>query len=72
MARPRIYEEHRVATAIRLPASVHAELRRLARARDVSVNYVITRAVEELLASSSGREDDSALSVRPTSGGRGA
>ena len=72
MARPRIYEEHRVATAIRLPASGHAELRRLARARDVSVNYVITRAVEELLASSSGREDDSALSVRPTSGGRGA
>ena len=73
MARPRIYEEHRVATAVRLPASVHAELRRLARARDVSVNYVVTRAVEELLASSTGRGGRRpALSVRPTAAGRGA
>ena len=72
MARPKIYEERRVATAVRLPASVHAELQRLARARDVSVNYVITRAVEELLANSPGGGDGGALSVRSGSGGRGA
>ncbi len=76
MARPRIYEEHRVATAVRLPASVHAELRRLARARDVSVNYLVTRAVEELLANHrrhrTGRDGDAGLSARPTSAGRGA
>jgi predicted transcriptional regulator len=72
MARPKIYEEERVATAIRLPVSVHADLRGLARARDVSVNYLITRAVEELLANSQGCEDGSGLSARPESVGRSA
>jgi len=72
MARPKIYEERRVATAVRLPASVHAELQRLARSRDVSVNYVITRAVEELLANSPGLEDGTSLSVRTGSMGRSA
>jgi len=72
MARPKIYEERRVATAVRLPASLHAELQRLARSRDVSVNYVITRAVEELLANAPGPDDGAALSVRPGSTGRSA
>ena len=72
MARPKIYEERRVATAVRLPASVHVELQRLARARDVSVNYLITRAVEELLANDPGPDDAAALSVRPGSTGRSA
>jgi predicted DNA-binding ribbon-helix-helix protein len=61
MARPRIYEEERVATAVRLPVSVHEELHRLARARDVSVNYLITRAVEELLACSPGPAEGTGL-----------
>jgi hypothetical protein len=60
-----------VATAVRLPVSVHAELRRLARSRDVSVNYVITRAVEELLANSPGPDVGTGPSGRPTSLGRG-
>ena len=68
MARPRIYDEERVATAVRLPHSVHTELRRLARARDVSVNYLITRAVEELLANSPGTDADPGLFSRPTMG----
>jgi hypothetical protein len=72
MPRPRIYEERRVATAVRLPVSVHEELRRLARSRDVSVNYVITRAVEELLANSPGPDPVAGPSGRPTSLGRGA
>ena len=72
MARPRTYDEERVATAIRLPVSLHSDLRRLAHARDVSVNYLITRAVEELLANDPGPDDAAALSVRPGSTGRSA
>ncbi len=72
MARPRIYEEDRVATAIRLPMSLHAELRHLARARDVSVNYLITRAVEELLSGATGPDEGAGLFTRPTSVGRSA
>jgi predicted DNA-binding ribbon-helix-helix protein len=72
MARPRTYDEERVATAVRLPHSLHAELRRLARARDVSVNYLITRAVEELVTRAPGLDDESGLFTRPTSMGRSA
>jgi hypothetical protein len=49
MGRPRIYDEPRVATAVRLPVSVHDELQRVASARAVSVNFLVTRAVTELL-----------------------
>ena len=38
MARPRVYDEARVSTAIRLPASLHGQLQRAAVERDVSVN----------------------------------
>ena len=72
MARPKIYEEDRVATAIRLPRSLHSDLRRLAHARDVSVNYLITRAVEELLTNAPGLDDEAGLFARPKSMGRSA
>lgn len=49
MARPTVYEEERVATAIRLPESLHGQLREAARERDVSVNYLIIRAIERYL-----------------------
>jgi hypothetical protein len=49
MARPRIYEEKRVTTAVRLPESAHDELRKAALERDVSVNYLINRAVDHYL-----------------------
>ncbi len=49
MARPKIYDEPRVTTAVRIPPEVRDELHRVARARDVSVNYLINRAVEEFL-----------------------
>ncbi len=70
MARPRIYQEERVATAVRLPVSLHADLQRLARARDVSVNYLVIRAVEELLTTSTGPEGG--LFGRPDAMGRPA
>lgn len=39
----------RVSTAVRLPETLHARLVEAAEMRDVSVNYLITRAVERFL-----------------------
>ena len=49
MARPRICDEPRVLTAVRLPTSLRDELDRAAAERAVSVNFLVTRAVTELL-----------------------
>jgi predicted transcriptional regulator len=49
MARPKTYAETRVATAVRLPASVHRRLHQAAIDRDVSANLLVTRAVTEFL-----------------------
>jgi predicted transcriptional regulator len=49
MGRPRIYDEPRIATAIRLPTSLRDELQEAATARDVSVNFLVTRAVADYL-----------------------
>jgi predicted transcriptional regulator len=50
MSRPKVYDEPRVATAIRLPTSLHSELQSVATERDVSVNFLVTRAVSTFLA----------------------
>jgi hypothetical protein len=50
MSRPKVYDEPRVATAIRLPTSLHEELQSAATERDVSVNFLVTRAVSTFLA----------------------
>lgn len=50
MNRPRISSEPRVATAIRIPQSLHLELRRVAGDRDVSVNYLVIKAVNDFLS----------------------
>jgi hypothetical protein len=49
MPRPRTYDEPRVATAVRLPESIHRRLRDAASDRDVSANLLVIRAVSELL-----------------------
>lgn len=49
VGRPRIYDEPRVATAVRLPASLRLELQAVAARRDVSVNLLVTRAVAHYL-----------------------
>jgi predicted HicB family RNase H-like nuclease len=49
MPRPRTYDEPRVATAVRLPESVHRRLHDAATDRDVSANLLVIRAVSELL-----------------------
>lgn len=49
MGRPRISEEPRIATAVRLPESLHRRLHVAAGDRDVSVNLLVTQAVNEYL-----------------------
>ena len=49
MARPRTYEEERIATAVRLPESVHRRLHQAAADRDVSANLLVTRAICDYL-----------------------
>ncbi len=39
----------RVSTAVRLPAELHAELQQRAEEREVSVNFLVTRAVAHYL-----------------------
>lgn len=49
MGRPRVTSERRIATAVRLPESIHRRLHLAANDRDVSANLLITRAVDEYL-----------------------
>lgn len=49
MGRPRMYNEPRIATAIRLPVSLRDELQEAAVARAVSVNFLVTSAVSDYL-----------------------
>jgi predicted transcriptional regulator len=49
MGRPRVYDEERVATAMRLPATLHQELQSAAEERDVSVNLLVIRAIRQYL-----------------------
>jgi hypothetical protein len=50
VARPKTFTEARKATAVRLPRPLHSELRRAAGERDVSVNHLMIKAVQEWLA----------------------
>lgn len=49
MGRPREYE-NRVTTAVRFPRELADQLHEAAQARDVSVNWLVNRAVVDLLA----------------------
>ena len=49
MGRPRVSNERRIATAVRLPESLHRRLQHAASDRDVSANLLITKAVDEFL-----------------------
>jgi predicted HicB family RNase H-like nuclease len=42
-------ESTRKTTAVRLPESLHAELTKAAEERDVSVNWLVVRAIEDFL-----------------------
>ena len=49
MSRPKIFKERRISTAIRLPETLHETLKKAAAGRDVSVNFLVTRAIGEYL-----------------------
>ena len=49
MSRPRMYGD-RVSTQVRIPVDVHARLVDAAAERDLTVNWLVTRAIEEYLA----------------------
>jgi predicted HicB family RNase H-like nuclease len=49
MARPKVYEEKRVPTAVRIPESLHRQLQAAADEREISVNFLIVRAIKKHL-----------------------
>jgi predicted HicB family RNase H-like nuclease len=49
MARPKLYEEKRIPTAVRIPESLHRQLQAVAEEREVSVNLLIVRAIKKHL-----------------------
>lgn len=49
VGRPRVHNESRITTAVRLPESLHERLKAAALDRDVSVNLIVTRALSEFL-----------------------
>ena len=66
MSRPKVYDEPRVTTAIRLPTSLHGELQCAASERDVSVNFLVTRAVSAYLAQLPPADADLSLDAKAT------
>lgn len=48
--------DRRVATAVRLPHELHQRLQEHAEMRDVSVNWLVTRAVEQFVDQLPSRE----------------
>jgi predicted HicB family RNase H-like nuclease len=60
MGRPRIYTEPRVNTAVRIPESLHERLAQTAEERDLGINLLILRAIENYLD----RLDESTTSTR--------
>jgi hypothetical protein len=64
MARPRLYEEDRVVTAVRLPKALHHRLHDAAKQRQQSANALVIDAVLRYLnVESSGDSSDEPLAV---------
>lgn len=49
MARPKVHHEERVTTALRVPRSLHERLKQAAEERQVAVNLIAVKALEEYL-----------------------
>jgi predicted HicB family RNase H-like nuclease len=49
MTRSKTYDEQRIATAVRIPESLHADLQSMADQNDVSVNLLVTKAISVYL-----------------------
>lgn len=69
VGRPRTYDEPRVATAVRLPVSLRRALEMAAAERDVSVNFLVVRAVIDYLGTLPAPGDPVRDGVRPAPAG---
>jgi predicted HicB family RNase H-like nuclease len=49
MARPKLYDEERVQTNVRIPKSLHERLAEEAHSREIGVNLLIVNAITEYL-----------------------
>jgi hypothetical protein len=49
MGRPRVHDEDRVTTAVRLPPDLHRQLRAAADERQVAVNLLVIKALQDYL-----------------------
>jgi hypothetical protein len=49
VGRPRVHDEERVTTAVRVPKTLHDRVRAAASERQVGVNLLVVRALEEYL-----------------------
>ena len=49
MPRPKMHKGRRVTTAVRVPEELHRRLTTAAAEREVSVNYLVVKAVEDYL-----------------------
>ncbi len=49
MGRPRVHQEERVTTAVRVPKTLHDRVRAVADERQVGMNLLVVRALEEYL-----------------------
>jgi predicted HicB family RNase H-like nuclease len=56
MGRPRVYEEQRRTTAVRLPPALHDRLRAEATARNMSANLLVEHAIGAYLDRLAGAE----------------
>jgi predicted HicB family RNase H-like nuclease len=49
MARPKVHQGDRITTAVRIPRELHDRLRQAADDRQVSVNLLLVKALEDYL-----------------------
>ena len=50
MARPKVHHEERVTTALRIPKDLHERLKAAAEERQVAVNLLAVKALDDYLA----------------------
>jgi predicted HicB family RNase H-like nuclease len=49
MARPKVHHEERITTAVRIPKDLHERLRDAADERQISVNLLVVKALDDYL-----------------------
>lgn len=55
VGRPKVHTDERITTAVRLPKALHKRLKIEAVHREVGVNFLVTRAIEEWMKKNEGK-----------------